>query len=718
MAPFKILLVEDGDDDALLVTRMLKASWRGELEIARASRIGDALAMLPPPGDGCILLDLGLPDSTGFDGLARLAAAAPELPIVVLTGGHRDEDAGIAAMRHGAQDYQVKGRIDGPQLTRAIRYATERKRAELEMRIRDERLGALERFKRLFSEVATGQLLMSPENQVLMANRAFCDMLGYSEEELLAIAGPTLTHPDDLDVGREEFARLVAGEIPYFQVEKRYLRKDGSILWALLNVAAVRSEHGRLEHVVAQIQDITARKRAEQALDDARRALEHQSLYDPLTDLPNRALIRNRLEAAISQPNHGGARVALLVMDLDHFKEVNDTLGHEVGDDLLRQVAERLREAVPKDQAIARLHSDEFAVVIPEAGIETATDAANRILAAFDRPFSVRGTVLDVGASIGIAAYPDHGDDADSLFSRADIAMSIAKRSPRSYSTYGRPQQPGQVSRHTLMAELRGAIQHDELLLQYQPIYGVRFGTDPRFEILVRWQHPERGLIPPVDFIPFAEQTGLIEELTRWVLRAALRQCRQWMDAGRCFAVGVNVSMRDLRNPELPDVIDRLVTTSGVDPSSLGLEITESAIMADPERILATLKRLREFGVHISIDDFGTGYSSLAYLHRLPVDEIKIDKSFVARITSDVSSAAVVRAAVDLAHGLHLRVVAEGVEDQPTLDLLTVLGIDAVQGFYTGKPMLADDALAWVSRYPRPGRRPDHESTSRQRPAA
>jgi diguanylate cyclase (GGDEF)-like protein/PAS domain S-box-containing protein len=716
MAPFKILLVEDGDDDAVLVTRMLRTSWRGELEIARASLIADALKILPSPHTGCILLDLGLPDSTGLDGLARLAAAAPELPIVVLTGGQADEDAGTAALRQGAQDYLVKGRIDGPALTRAIRYATERKRAEVEMRIRDERLGALERFKSIFSEVATGQVVVSPEGRILMANRAFCGMLGYSEAELLAMARPAFTHPDDLDVGANEFARLVASEIPYYQVEKRFLRKDGSVLWALLNVAAVRSEHGGLEHVVTQIQDITAGKQAEEALEDARRALEHQSLHDSLTDLPNRGLIRHRLEAAISQANHGGVRAALLVMDLDHFKEVNDTLGHAVGDDMLRQVAQRLREAVSKDCAIARLHSDEFAVLITGAGIESATEVANRILAAFDRPFTVQGTVLDVGASIGIAAYPEHGDDADALFSRADIALTIAKRSPRSYSTYGSPDQPSQVSRHTLMAELRTAIQHDELLLQYQPIYGVRFGIEPRFETLVRWRQPQRGLIPPADFIPFAEQTGLIEELTRWVLGAALRQCRRWMDAGHCFAVGVNVSMRDLRNPELPDVIDRLVMTSGVDPSSLGLEITESVIMADPERILATLKRLRELGVHISIDDFGTGYSSLAYLHRLPVDEIKIDKSFVARITSDVSSAAIVRAAVDLAHGMHLGVVAEGVEDQPTLDLLTVLGVDAVQGFYTGKPMLADEAVAWLSRYPRPGQRPDYES--RQRSAA
>lgn len=718
MAPFKILLVEDGDDDAFLVTRMLQASWRGELEITRASRIGDALDDLPPSGSGCILLDLGLPDSVGFDGLARLAAAAPELPIVVLTGSQRDEDSGIAALQHGAQDYQVKGSVDGAQLTRAIRYASERKRAEVELRIRDERLGALERFKRVFSEVATGQLLVSPENQILTANRAFCDMLGYTEAELIALGRLELTHPEDVEIGRDDFARLVAGEVPYYQVEKRYLRKDGSTMWALVNVAAVRSEHGRLEHIVVQIQDITARKRAEQALDDARRELEHRSLYDPLTGLPNRQLIRDRVEQAINQANGAGTHFALLVMDLDHFKEVNDTLGHRVGDELMRQVAGRLEEAVPQGQTLARLHSDEFALLLTDAGIGTATAAADRILAAFDRPFTIQGNVLDLGTSIGIAAYPEHGEDADALFSRADIAMSVAKRSPRSHSTYGRrPHQPHQVSRHTLMAELRGAIQHDELLLQYQPIYGVGFGSIPRFETLVRWRHPERGMIPPADFIPFAEQSGLIEEVTRWVLGAALRQSRRWLDAGHRVVVAVNVSMRDLLNPELPDLVARLATGTGAEIRSLGLEITESVIMADPERILATLKRLRESGVSIAIDDFGTGYSSLAYLHRLPVDEIKIDKSFVARVTSDVSSAAIVRAAVDLAHSLHLGVVAEGVEDQPTLDLLTALGIDAVQGFLTGKPMLADDALAWLSRHPRAGRRPGHDSSA-QRPAA
>lgn len=717
MDPFKILLVEDGDDDALLVTRMLQTSWRGELEIARASRVADALKRLPPPGGGCIVLDLNLPDSRGFDGLARLAGAAPELPIVVLTGSRQDEDAGIAALQHGAQDYQVKGQVDGPLLTRAIRYATERKRAEVELRIRDERLGALERFKHLFSEVATGQVLLSPEGKILTVNRAFCEMLGYPEAELLTIPWSSLSHPDDLAIGRDEFARLLAGDIPYFQVEKRYLDKDGSALWALVNVAAVRDDQGRLEHVVAQIQDITARKRAEQALEEARRAFDHQSLYDPLTGLPNRHLVRDRLDQAISQAHGSAAQLALLVMDLDHFKEVNDALGREVGDDLLWQVARRLMEAVPEGQTLARLPGDEFALLLTNAGVGSARGVADRILAALDRPFTVHGNVLDLGASIGIATYPEHGDDADSLFSRADMAVSVAKRSPRSYSTYGPVEQDGHVNRHTLMAELRDAIQHDQLLLHYQPIYGVRLGTAPRFETLVRWRR-ERGILSPADFIPLAEQTGLIQEVTRWVLAAALRQCRRWMDAGHRLAVGVNVSMRDLRNPDLLYVIGRLVEASGADPASLGLEITESVIMANPEQILATLKKLREFGVRISIDDFGTGYSSLAYLHRLPVDEIKIDKSFVARVTSDLSSAAIVRAAVDLAHGLHLGVVAEGVEDQATLDLLTALGIDAVQGYYTGVPMLADEALTWLSRFPRPGRRSGHEPTSRQRPAA
>jgi diguanylate cyclase (GGDEF)-like protein len=430
--------------------------------------------------------------------------------------------------------------------------------------------------------------------------------------------------------------------------------------------------------------------------------LEHQATHDTLTGLANRRLIRERIDALAWKS--GPAPFAVVTLGLDHFREVNDTFGHRAGDLLLQQVALRLKAQLADGQTMARLTGDTFGALLPGVGGDDADRDSAKLLQAMEEPFEVEGQALDIGASVGVATYPDGGKDADELLRHADIAMSVAKTSRGTVVRYHPELERGGANRLALMAELRRAIQDNRLLLHFQPLVNLRTGRLIRFETLVRWEHPRRGVIPPNEFIPFAEKTRLIRPLTRWVLRAALRQWRAWHDTRRSFPMAVNISMRDLIDPAFPDEIDELIEEAGADPRQLVLEITEGVIMSEPERVLQILQRLKRPGVRIAVDDFGTGYSSLAYLHRLPVDEIKIDKSFISAMAGDVSKSNIVRAAVDLGHSLRLEVVAEGIEDSQTWDLLTALGCDVAQGYYISRPLSAPAAEQWMEGWSRPAK--------------
>jgi diguanylate cyclase (GGDEF)-like protein len=413
-------------------------------------------------------------------------------------------------------------------------------------------------------------------------------------------------------------------------------------------------------------------------------------------------LSRDRLDQAILLARRQQTRVALLIIDLDHFKEVNDTFGHQAGDQLLRQVGERFTAELRETDTVARLGGDEFAIVLLAADADGASLIAAKLLAALERPFIVEGQALDVGASIGIAVYPDHADTADTMLRRADIAMYVAKRSRRTHSIYTQGHDEPGDSRLALMAQLRHAINEGALTLHYQPIARLTDGRVERFEALVRWQRPGRGLVPPRDFIEFAEQTGLIQPLTHWVLQTALLQCAEWNNAGHPVGVAVNISMRNLLDPQLAESVQQILRETRASPEWLTLEITESTIMAESQRTLETLQKLRALGVRLSIDDFGTGYSSLAYLHRLPVHEMKIDQSFIQGIIGDETSGAIVRAAVDLGHKLKLAVVAEGIEDEATWLRARADAIDYGQGYYLSRPVPAGEVTAWLTAPPGP----------------
>ncbi|MEO5680688.1 MAG: EAL domain-containing protein [Acidimicrobiales bacterium] len=437
---------------------------------------------------------------------------------------------------------------------------------------------------------------------------------------------------------------------------------------------------------------------------------EHQSLHDSLTGLPNRALFHRDVTATLSL---GPACAAVMLMDLDRFKEINDTLGHHTGDLLLVEISARLGAILDGQARVARLGGDEFAILLhPVADEADAETIARLILVALERPFTLGDLTIEIGASIGVAMYPAHADASATLLQRADVAMYEAKAAHLGYAVYAAERDQSNPRRLSLAAELRKAIENDELSVVYQPKAHLGAGRVTGVEALVRWAHPRYGSLPPDEFIPLAEHTGLIRPLTDLVLDRALRQCRAWADLGLELTVAVNLSARSLIDPDLAGNVAALLERAGVAPRMLTLEITESMMMADPVRALETMHRLAATGISLSIDDFGTGYSSLSYLKRLPVHEVKIDKSFVLNMTVEEDDASIVRSVVDLARNLRLRVVAEGVEDAPTLAALAALGCDSVQGYYLSRPVpaatltaaLVDHGTAlatWVRPWPR-----------------
>ncbi len=425
---------------------------------------------------------------------------------------------------------------------------------------------------------------------------------------------------------------------------------------------------------------------------------------DPVTGLPNRVSLNERLEQCLRVDRKNQGPVALLLMNLSHFTDINNTLGHKNGDLLLQKVGQRLQRALPDPALVAALGGDRFAVLL-QGDIAQAAFAAELMLGTLREPVVIEGLRIDIEATVGVALSPSHGRDPGTLFRRADIACSLAKDSQSHYALYDPAQDHYSAERLALIGELRDAIKDDQLVLHYQPKTDLKSGQVISAEALMRWQHPTRGMIQPMQFIPLAEHTGLIKPLTEWAIQTALRQIQTWQKEGIELAVAVNLSTRNLLDPGLPCQIDRLLKEFDVAPGRLELEITESVIMADPVRAMECLTQLNRMGLRLSVDDFGTGYSSLAYLKRLPVHELKIDKSFVQGLMKDRNDAIIVRAAIDLGHAMGLVQVAEGVENQQTWHGLIALGCDMLQGNFLSKPLPAADFIRWLrwSREALPG---------------
>lgn len=417
---------------------------------------------------------------------------------------------------------------------------------------------------------------------------------------------------------------------------------------------------------------------------------------DDLTGLPNRSSLRSHLENTLLNARQRQSSCALLFADLDGFKEVNGTFGHHAGDQLLLEVARRFNSVLRESDVLARLGGDEFAVVSPASDLTDAVALADQLLRALDDPFAIHGHAVHVSASVGIALGPGQGRDAQTLMRHADVAMYVAKRSGSGPAVYSPAEDPYSPRILEVAADLRRALENGELLVHYQPIVDMRTGACARAETLLRWQHPRRGLVPPEQFVSLAESSGLTKALGSWVLGRALRDCAAWAAADLRLGVAVNLSTRHLRDPALAASIAQLLEGARVPADRLTLEITETAVATDHTPVIHNFARLRRLGVRLAIDDFGTAYSSLSVLRGLSVDEIKIDNSFVLSLTSDESSAAIARATIQLAHNLGLAVVAEGVEDQRTWDLLAAMGCDAAQGYHVSRSMPPDVLGRWL----------------------
>jgi diguanylate cyclase (GGDEF)-like protein len=472
------------------------------------------------------------------------------------------------------------------------------------------------------------------------------------------------------------------------------LRLDGQVRGALFvadrqgDVASFTTDDARLfQTVAAQVSSV---------LDNSRLLdrLTHDSLHDALTGLANRQCFQSRLRQALTAPRPA---VAVMLTDLDRFKEINDTLGHHHGDLLIREIAARIAETAPAIATVARLGGDEFALLIPGLDTAGALELAQRIRAAIAAPCTLDGVSVDVDASIGIAVGPEHGTNDSVLLKRADTAMYAAKSARSGVEIYDSERDEYSPRRLALASRLRSAIENDEMVLYYQPQVDIATGAIVGAEALIRWQHPEYGLVPPVEFVPIAEQSGAIGELTQWVLDNAVAQLAEWRDCGLEVNVSVNASMRNLLDASLAERIAHLLHTYRLEPSALTIEITESHLMSDPARTLPLLDRLAALGVRLSVDDFGTGYSSLAYLNELPVHEVKIDKSFLRTDADGRSNTAIVRAIVSMSQHLGLETVAEGIEDEAAERSVAEIGCTRLQGYHVARPMPAGDLPGWIA---------------------
>jgi diguanylate cyclase (GGDEF)-like protein/PAS domain S-box-containing protein len=549
---------------------------------------------------------------------------------------------------------------------------------------------AHERFHSAFEHAPIGMAITDTDGVMIRGNPAFGRILGVRAEDLEGQHVESFTHPDDRELSRASMARIASGETDTYRIEKRYCHADGHDVWASLNVSCVRDHHGKAMYLIGQIEDVTESRALRERLAQA-------AIRDPLTSLPNRELFMDRLEASLRLAARQGTRVTVMFLDLDRFKLINDSLGHHVGDETLCAVAERLRSVLRESDTLARFGGDEFTVLCPEDHDEQgALKAAERLVKAMADPIVLPSGEIFISFSVGIALSSGDAVSGATLLRNADVAMYQAKdRGPSHIEIYREESESQVITRLRTANELHRALERDELELHYQPIVDLHTETLVGMEALVRWRHPTRGLLCPLEFIPLAEDSGLIVPLGAWVLNEACRQTARWIerigespDAAR-LNIAVNVSVLQLDEPGFPDVVAEALDCSGLVPDRLWLEITESVLMRDPDEAVAVLRELRDLGLHLEIDDFGTGYSSLSNLQRYPVENFKIDRSFVNGMDHDRERAAIVKAIIALGRSLGLSVIAEGVERTAEAVQLQSFGCYLAQGYLYGRPLPA-----------------------------
>ena len=532
-----------------------------------------------------------------------------------------------------------------------------------------------------------GIMTFDEQGVVRTANEAACTLFRCSQDDLIGLHMNTLL--PDLDQFRPS-AHTCPEDGPSRRLEGFVCRPDKST--CPVELALRRIAIGGRSWAMAILRDITAAKAHETKL-------RHLALHDALTGLPNRLLLKDRLDQALRVARRSGEPLNLAILDLDRFKEVNDTLGHQVGDALLKLVAKRLVDCVREGDTVARLGGDEFAILLPQRKDSSSPhDVAERIRTALREPFSLAGCVsLEVGVSIGLARYPDDAETGSKLMQCADVAMYDAKRHATGIERYDPKKDLNSIRTLVLSGGLRQAIDNDQLLLAYQPKLDLRSETIRSFEVLARWHHPDHGLIPPDEFVPQAEESGNIVPFTRWTLERTVECVAHLRERGLAFGLALNLSPRSLHSKDIQAFAEKLLSDTNIAPSDITLELTETAVMLDPSGAMSRLEQLHALGLRLSIDDFGTGYSSLSLLRRLPLDELKIDKSFVENMIDNPQDRVIVGSTIDLAHNLGLDVVAEGVETREQMAALKELGCDIVQGFLISEPIAGGELIDWTA---------------------
>ncbi len=690
----RLLLVEDDEADAALTLASLKNSGLNISHQRVWTRAGFAKSLAAQSWD-VVLCDHNLPQFDGLSALEMVKAHDPDIPFIIVSGAIGEETA-VAAMRRGAHDFVMKqslGRL-GAVIVRELSEADIRRSARMAAHSLQANEALL---NSIINTAADGIAVVSLDGRIEFANPAFGRMTGYPPQELNGMRFRDLlqTDPADTSLGEVLFNTpdTTAAEPVDLQTQAR--TREGRAF--PVEIRASRMTVNDASKFTVVIRDISERARSEERM----WRLTH---FDELSGLPNRLLFRQLLEQALRDANREKKSIAVLFVDLDRFKLINDTAGHDSGDEVLRQVTSRLRQCLRESDLISRFGGDEFAALMRDIDDpEAARAAASRILSAVAQPYHLGGEDYHLSASIGISTYPSDSADATALLRNAEQAMYRAKDQGKNNFQFHSPQMNARSAEHVaLERSLRQAVERDEFLVHYQPQVEIATGRVIGAEALLRWNRPGAGMVAPDKFIPLAEETGLIVPIGRIVLQQACAEARRWQDAGaRDFRIAVNLSPRQFTQSELVVDVQRILKDSGLAPDSLELEITESMVMDNPERAAAILRELRGVGVQLAIDDFGTGYSSLSYLKRFPVNTIKIDRSFIQDVPADADDVAITHAIIAMGRSLRLSVVAEGVETAAQADFLRLHGCDMMQGYLISRPVPAADLGRFLEKHPR-----------------
>ena len=686
---FKLLLIEDDEDDYILTCDLLGEIKGTRYEIEWVSRYADALEAITRGNHDVCLIDYRLGEGTGIELIKEAGGRGVNMPMILLTGqGGKEIDHEAADA--GAADYLIKGEIETALLERSIRYAV--RNAQMHETLRESE----NRFRSVIESASDAIVLTDGDGRIFSWHKGAKGIFGYTEEEIIGkpFAALFSSRYCKAETGIESL--LAAGLL---RLEGRAqelvgIRLDGEEFPLEISLSSWQS--GGRNFYCGIIRDVTERKHLENQL-------SHQALHDPLTKLPNRVLFRNRLEHALARSDRRHIPLGILFLDLDNFKNVNDSLGHAAGDQLLVSVAERLSLCLRVGDTAARLSGDEFAVLVEEAVKPgDALAIAERITEVLRTPFLIDGKEIIVSTSIGITITTTGKENPEELLRNADVAMYTAKSQGKGqYVVFENKMHTALVERIEIENDLRRAVERQEFALHYQPIIELQTGRMTGMEALARWEHPTRGIISPMEFIPVAEETGLIIPLGRWVLETACRQARIWQNeyfGEEPFAITVNLSGRQFQQASLIETIKTALKKSGLPPACLVLEITESMMLQNTEATILKLHEIKDLGVRLAIDDFGTGYSALSYLQRFPVDILKIDKSFVDKISSGREGAAVARAIITMSDTLNLKTVAEGIEKIEQKEVLQNLGCELGQGYHFARPLDAEAMDEFLSR--------------------